>query len=175
MSTERNKAARPFMVIVPTEEENAAINAAAMTDPDSLPLTDEELAQFKPARRRGRPLSQTPKVPTTIRLDASVLNAFRSTGLGWQTRINDALHDWAQAHDLFPKRYNVTVRNKAGKAVFECYIDAQSADAAGKHVKSYLIEEGRADDAKEQIHATIMPTPRDQLPQLADASLKTAN
>ncbi|HEY1147512.1 MAG TPA: BrnA antitoxin family protein, partial [Pseudoduganella sp.] len=145
MSKERNKAARPFMVIVPTEKENEAINAAAMTDPDTLPLTDEELAQFKPAHRRGRPLSQTPKVPTTIRLDASVINAFRSTGIGWQTRINEALHDWAQAHDLFLKRYHVIVRNNAGEAVFECYVDAQTPDAASEYVKTYLIEEGHAD------------------------------
>ncbi|WP_395402004.1 hypothetical protein ACHMW6_28485 [Pseudoduganella sp. UC29_106] len=59
--------------------------------------------------------------------------------------------------------------------MFECYIDAQSADAAGKHVKTYLIEEGRADDAKGTIHAALLPRLEDKPPQLADASLKTAN
>jgi len=35
---------------MPTDEEDAAITAAAMSDPDALPLTDEELAQFRPAK-----------------------------------------------------------------------------------------------------------------------------
>ena len=41
--------------------------------------------------RRGRPLSANPKVMTTLRLDAEVLEAFRAEGPGWQSRINDEL------------------------------------------------------------------------------------
>lgn len=41
--------------------------------------------------RRGRPLSTQPKVSTTIRLDADVLEKFRATGPGWQSRINAVL------------------------------------------------------------------------------------
>lgn len=148
-----DKAVRPSMIIVPTEGEDAAITAAAMSDPDNLPLTDEQLAQFKPAKRRGRPMSQAPKIPTTIRLDPGVLQAFRATGLGWQTRINDALLDWAKTHDLLMKRYRVTVR-KASRDVFECYIDAQNADAAMEYVKAYLRDEGRLADARGQVSAT---------------------
>lgn len=40
-------------LIMPTPEEDAQITAAALTDPDNLPLTDAELKQFK--RGRGRP------------------------------------------------------------------------------------------------------------------------
>jgi len=32
-----------------------------------------------------------PKVATTIRLDAEVLEALKAAGPGWQTRANDAL------------------------------------------------------------------------------------
>jgi len=32
-------------------------------------------------------------VPTTIRLDADVMAAFRRTGAGWQTRINAVLRE----------------------------------------------------------------------------------
>lgn len=40
---------------------------------------------------RGRPKSTSPKVSTTIRLDADVIAAFKSSGQGWQGRINAAL------------------------------------------------------------------------------------
>jgi hypothetical protein len=39
--------------------------------------------------RRGRPpLSGKPKTPITLRLDEDVVEAYRETGEGWQTRIN---------------------------------------------------------------------------------------
>lgn len=38
---------------LPSPEEDAQITAAALTDTDNLPLTDEELKQFR--RTRGRP------------------------------------------------------------------------------------------------------------------------
>ncbi|MFO1209182.1 MAG: BrnA antitoxin family protein [Amaricoccus sp.] len=41
--------------------------------------------------RRGRPPLDEPKVSTTIRLDADVLEKFRATGPGWQGRINAVL------------------------------------------------------------------------------------
>jgi hypothetical protein len=43
--------------ILPTEEEDAAITAAAMSDPDAIPLTDEEWEAVKPLIRIGRPPS----------------------------------------------------------------------------------------------------------------------
>jgi len=48
--------------------------------------------------RRGRPRSATPKEHVNIRLDADVVQAFKSTGKGWQTRLNDALRDWLSTH-----------------------------------------------------------------------------
>lgn len=89
--------------ILPTPEEDAAITAAALSDPDAQPLTDAELAQFRPARGRGRPPQDVTKVPTSIRLDARVVSAFKATGEGWQTRMNDALLEYAQQHDMLPR------------------------------------------------------------------------
>lgn len=83
-------------LILPTPEEDALITAAAMTDPDNLPLTDAELGQFK--RGRGRPQGSGKKAQVTLRLDAQILEKFKATGSGWQTRINDALLDWAKHH-----------------------------------------------------------------------------
>lgn len=60
--------------------------------------TPEQIAQ----RRRGRPAGSTgrqaAKVSTTIRLSPDVLEAFRATGPGWQTRIDAALKDWLGQH-----------------------------------------------------------------------------
>jgi uncharacterized protein (DUF4415 family) len=49
-------------------------------------------------KKGGRPRTDTPKVFTGIRLDADVLEAFRATGKGWQTRMNDALKEWLKEH-----------------------------------------------------------------------------
>ena len=84
------------ILIRPTDSEDAQITAAALTDPDNLPLTDAELSQFK--RMRGRPLGSGTKKQVTLRLDAQILEKFKATGSGWQTRINDALLDWAKHH-----------------------------------------------------------------------------
>ena len=65
--------------------------------------TDETSARARPAnevhpphvvealvRRRG-PQVAPKKKPTTIRLDPDVLEKFRATGPGWQSRMNEAL------------------------------------------------------------------------------------
>src|SRR6266511_4418313 len=41
--------------------------------------------------RRGRPPSENPKQAIKLRIDADVVEYFRATGPGWQTRINEAL------------------------------------------------------------------------------------
>ncbi len=77
-------------------EEEAAINAGIAADPETFELSDAEFAQLK--RAPGRPPKENPKVFTGIRLDAEVLNAFKATGKGWQTRMNDALKEWLERH-----------------------------------------------------------------------------
>jgi uncharacterized protein (DUF4415 family) len=85
--------------IIPTPEEDAIITAAAMSDPDAVPLTDEEWEAVKSFVRIGRPPSTRPlKVPTTIRFDADVLAALKASGKGWQTRVNEAVKDWLKTH-----------------------------------------------------------------------------
>jgi uncharacterized protein (DUF4415 family) len=36
--------------------------------------------------------------PTTIRFDEDILEAFKATGPGWQTRVNAALKEWLASH-----------------------------------------------------------------------------
>jgi uncharacterized protein (DUF4415 family) len=64
-------------------------------DPDDAPelLTDffrhGELRHGEKLIRRGRPpLSGKSKTAITLRLDEDVVEAYRETGEGWQTRIN---------------------------------------------------------------------------------------
>ena len=54
----------------------------------------------KTAVRRGRPLSENPKVSTTIRLSQDVIDHFRAGGRGWQTRVGEALRDWINRQDV---------------------------------------------------------------------------
>lgn len=39
----------------------------------------------------GRPVSENPKKQITLRLDPDVIEKFRATGKGWQSRINAEL------------------------------------------------------------------------------------
>ncbi|MBL0284579.1 MAG: BrnA antitoxin family protein [Zoogloea sp.] len=84
--------------ILPTPEEDAAITAAAQADPDALPLTDAEWAAVKPKARRGRRLAAVTKERITIRLSREVVETFRASGDGWQTRVDSALKDWLKTH-----------------------------------------------------------------------------
>ena len=86
------------VLILPTPAEDAAITAAAMTDPDAMPFTDAEWDAIKPLVRRGRPLGSGTKTQITLRLDVDVVDKFKASGDGWQTRINDALKSWVQTH-----------------------------------------------------------------------------
>ncbi|MDQ0314834.1 BrnA antitoxin family protein [Amorphus orientalis] len=69
-----------------TDEEDAAITAAAEADPDNPPADD----LFR-RRRGGRPPAETPKKSVSIRLDQDVIDRLKEGGPGWQTRANAAL------------------------------------------------------------------------------------
>ena len=72
-----------------TEDFNNAVPFSAL--PESLQTTLRSL--------KGRGKQQSPtKVSTTVRFDRDVLEAFRATGQGWQTRMNDVLKEWLKEH-----------------------------------------------------------------------------
>jgi uncharacterized protein (DUF4415 family) len=50
------------------------------------------------ARTRG-PNTHPTKEQVAVRYSPDVLAAFRATGAGWQTRMNDALRDWLRTHN----------------------------------------------------------------------------
>ena len=81
-----------------TPEEEARIHAAAMSDPDCRPLSDEEWERILPKVRVGRH-GRLLKSSVTLRLDADIAAYFRSSGRGWQTRINEILREWVGTHE----------------------------------------------------------------------------
>lgn len=62
--------------------------------PDATLLMRDAIAR----RRAGRPAGSGNKEQVAIRFDKDVLEAFRSTGRGWQTRMNEALKEWLKEH-----------------------------------------------------------------------------
>ena len=79
----------------PTPQENATINAGIASSPDTYELSDAEFAQL---RRVGRPRAAVTKERITIRLSREVVEQFRASGDGWQTRVDAALKDWLKTH-----------------------------------------------------------------------------
>jgi uncharacterized protein (DUF4415 family) len=88
-----------------SDEEDAAIHAAALRDPDNPPLTDEFWKKARPLSperlrrmrgQRGPQKSKPVKTRVSLRLDPDVIAFFRKKGTGWQSRINDALRKVAK-------------------------------------------------------------------------------
>lgn len=84
---------------------------ASQPDEENPEVTEEMFAKARPAaevlpqyigekatqellrRSRGRPVKENRKVSQNLRLDPDVLEAYRQTGSGWQTRINQVLRE----------------------------------------------------------------------------------
>ena len=85
----------------------------SLTDEDGevRELLMEDIKRFRPmaegisptlAAKLGIPVRGPQKAPTkertTIRLSRDVLDRFRATGTGWQTRVDAALREWLEVH-----------------------------------------------------------------------------
>ncbi len=87
----KSKSGRMFDL--PSEEEEKAIRAGIEADPDTYEVTD-----FSRVRPVGRPKAAVTKERVTIRLSPEVTKFFRATGKGWQTRMDEALKEYVEAH-----------------------------------------------------------------------------
>ena len=77
---------------MPTVKEDKAITAAARNDPDAQPLTPKQLKAMVPIRAlRGRPKSENKKLLLSVRYSREVVAYFKSTGEGWQSRMDGVL------------------------------------------------------------------------------------
>jgi uncharacterized protein (DUF4415 family) len=90
--------------IIPGVKEDARIQTGIDADPAAYSMSDEEWARVKPTARLGRPKAEVTKERITIRLSGDVLERFRASGSGWQTRMDAALKDWLQDHSPIDAR-----------------------------------------------------------------------
>lgn len=86
-----SKSSKKPVIQIPSLSEDRQITAAAQSDPDAQPLTPGQLKQMTPAKSRGRPLSADRKQLVSVRYSPEVLVYFRSTGEGWQARMDSVL------------------------------------------------------------------------------------
>jgi len=94
-----SKIAKRLTVIMPTTEEDKAITMAARSDPDAQPLTPEQLKAMVPIRSlRGRPKSGNKKLLVSVRYSPEVVEYFKSTGEGWQSRMDSVLYKYVARH-----------------------------------------------------------------------------
>ena len=86
-------------VLMPSVEEDKAITAAARSDPDAQPLTPKQLKAMVPIRAlRGRPKSENKKLLVSVRYSPEVVAYFKSTGEGWQSRMDGVLREYVTRH-----------------------------------------------------------------------------
>ena len=88
-------------------KQDVASDAPITFDPETDlydPNDPAQVAAFfsdaKVVRKPGRPKAEKTKVPIAIRLSPEVVEYFKSTGAGWQSRIDAALHEWMSGHPL---------------------------------------------------------------------------
>jgi uncharacterized protein (DUF4415 family) len=87
-----SKISKQPTVLMPTSKEDKAITAAAKSDPDAQPLTPKQLKAMVPMR--GRPKSAATKQLVSVRYSPEVLAYFKSTGEGWQSRMDGVLRQY---------------------------------------------------------------------------------
>ena len=58
---------------------------------DDLPELDDEMLARAQVNRGGRPVSTNPRKLLSIRLPADVIDRWKATGPGWQTRMAERL------------------------------------------------------------------------------------
>ena len=93
------KPSKRLSVAMPTLQEDKVITAAAKADPDAQPLTPKQLKSMVPMRAlRGRPKSESTKQLVSVRYSPEVLEFFKSTGEGWQSRMDGVLRNYVTRH-----------------------------------------------------------------------------
>ena len=71
----------------------STLNKTALKPFSALPKTLQ-------AKLKGRPKAAITKERITIRLSPEVVQTFRDSGEGWQTRMDAALKDWLKTHKV---------------------------------------------------------------------------
>jgi uncharacterized protein (DUF4415 family) len=94
-----SKTSKKPKIVMPSEAEDRRIVAAAKSDPDAQPLTEKQLNNMVPLKSlRGRPKSENKKQLVSVRYSREVIEYFRSTGEGWQARMDEVLRKYVARH-----------------------------------------------------------------------------
>lgn len=95
------KKPNPEMIDTTNPEWSSESFAEAKSARDVLPgLFGKMLAKEMLQPKRGRPKAASTKEHVNVRFDTEVLEQFRASGPGWQTRMNAVLSDWLKTHSL---------------------------------------------------------------------------
>lgn len=94
-----SKISKGISIVMPSVAEDKIITAAAKSDPDAQPLTAAQLKAMVPLKAlRGRPKSEKTKQLLSVRYSREVVEYFKSTGDGWQSRMDDVLLKYVARH-----------------------------------------------------------------------------
>lgn len=94
-----SKPLKKISLKIPTLEEDQLITAAAESDADALPLTEDQMNAMVPMSMvRGRPKLANKKQLVSIRYSPEVIDFFKASGAGWQARMDSVLKDYVEAH-----------------------------------------------------------------------------
>jgi uncharacterized protein (DUF4415 family) len=92
----KTSTAKCINIRLPSEAEDRRITEAANSDPDALPLTDEQLDAMLPAQSILK--AQHKKVLISMHYSPEVVDYFKATGQGWQTRMDEVLREYVNLH-----------------------------------------------------------------------------
>jgi uncharacterized protein (DUF4415 family) len=99
-----SKISKRPVIKMPTVAQSRVITAAAKADPDARPLTAKQLRDMVPLRTiRGRPKLENPKLLTSVRYSQEVISYFKSTGDGWQSRMDGVLREYVSRQTRTPR------------------------------------------------------------------------
>jgi uncharacterized protein (DUF4415 family) len=94
-----SKISKRTSIVMPSVAEDKIITAAAKNDPDAQPLTPTQLKNMVPLKAlRGRPKLEQTKQLLSIRYSREVVEYFKSTGDGWQSRMDEVLLKYVAQH-----------------------------------------------------------------------------
>ncbi len=76
---------------IPYDDEDKAMG---LHNPNNEEEVKKLFASAKITKCVGRPKQEKTKKATSLRIDEEILETFKATGKGWQTKVNEALHEW---------------------------------------------------------------------------------
>ena len=98
-----SRISRETSIVMPSVAEDKAITTAAKSDPDAQPLTPTQLKAMVPLKAlRGRPKLDKTKQLVSVRYSPEVIEYFKSTGDGWQSRMDEVLLKHVARHIHLP-------------------------------------------------------------------------